>query len=145
MSKMCRGASGRRTPKSLPKASGTVWEVSGESPESVWTLESAFGLAVPGLFGDFPGPGPETSSRLSLRSEKLQNGSSPEFFNFFSRILPRILLRIFPEIFKDPSCFVSCETETRKNSPKIPAIFQCKIPGQIRKKYSRKFSGEQAK
>ena len=48
--------------------------------------------------------------------------------------MPRILLRIFPEFFEDFSCFVSWETETRKNSPKIPAIFQCKIPRQIRKK-----------
>ena len=58
----------------------------------------------------------------------------PEFFKFSSRILPRILLRIFPEFVEDFSCFVSWETETRKNSPKIPAIFQCKIPRQTRKK-----------
>ena len=62
-----------------------------------------------------------------------------------SRILPRILLRIFPEFFEDFSCFVSWETETRNNSPKIPTIFQCKIPRQIRKIYSQNFSGEQAK
>ena len=47
-----------------------------------------------------------------------------------------------PEFFKDFSCFVSWETETRKNSPKIPAIFQCKIPRQTRKKYSQNVSGE---
>ena len=69
----------------------------------------------------------------------------PEFFEFSSRILPRISLRIFPEFFEDFSCFVSWETETRKNSPKIPAIFQCKIPRQTRKKYSQNSSGEQAK
>ena len=40
----------------------------------------------------------------------------------------------FTEFFEDFSCFVSWETETRKNSPKIPAIFQCKIPRQTRKK-----------
>ena len=48
--------------------------------------------------------------------------------------MPRILLRIFPEFFEEFSCFVSWKTETRKNSPKIPAIFQCKIPRQTRKK-----------
>ena len=37
-----------------------------------------------------------------------------EFFEFSSRILPRILLRIFPEFFEDFSCFISWETETRK-------------------------------
>ena len=51
----------------------------------------------------------------------------------------------FPRIFRGLSCFVSWETETRKNSPKIPAIFQCKIPRQTRKKYSQNSSGEQAK
>ena len=34
VSKMSPGASGPGTPKSLQKVSGTVWEVSGESPES---------------------------------------------------------------------------------------------------------------
>ena len=43
----------------------------------------------------------------------------------------------FPRIFEDFSCFVSWETDTRKNSPKIPAVFQCKIPRQTRKKNSQ--------
>ena len=77
--------------------------------------------------------------------QKVAERKFPEFFEFSSRILPRILLRIFPEFFEDFSCFVSWETETRKNSPKIPAIFQCKIPRQTRKKYSNNSSGEQAK
>ena len=51
----------------------------------------------------------------------------------------------FPEFFEDFSCLVSWETETRKNSPKIPAIFQGKIPRQTRKKYSQNSSGDQAK
>ena len=50
----------------------------------------------------------------------------------------------FPEFFEDFSCFISWETETRKKSPEIPAIFQCKIPRQTRKKYSQNSSGEQA-
>ena len=64
-----------------------------------------------------------------VRSGKLQNESFPNFSNF----RPRILLRIFPEFFEDFSCFVSWETETRKNSPKIPAIFQSKFPGKHEK------------
>ena len=59
-----------------------------------------------------------------FRSEKLQNESSPIFSNFRPEFCPRILLRIFPEFFEELSCFVSWETETRKNSPKIPAFFQ---------------------
>ena len=34
-----------------------------------------------------------------------------------------MLLRIVPEFFEDFSCLISSETETSKNSPKIPAIF----------------------
>ena len=69
----------------------------------------------------------------------------PQIFQFFLPDFAPNFAPNFPEFFKDFSCFVSCETETRKNSPKIPAIFQCKIPRQIRKRYSQKFSGEQAK
>ena len=77
--------------------------------------------------------------------EKLQNESSPNFFRIFVPSSARILLRISPEIFEDFSCFVSWEAETRKNSPKIPGVFQCKIPSQIRKRNSQNLSGEQAK
>ena len=89
-------------------------------------------------------PTPLTSS-ISLQVRKVAERKFPEFFEFSSRILPQILLRSFPEKKEEFSCFVSWETETRKNSPKIPAIFQCKIPRQIRKKYSQNSSGEQAK
>ena len=65
---------------------------------------------------------------------KVAERKFPEFFEFLSRILSRISLRIFPEFFEEFSCFVSWDTETRKNSPKIPAIFQCKVPRQTRKK-----------
>ena len=77
----------------------------------------------------------------NVRSEKLQKESFPNFSNFSSRILPRILLRIFPEFFEEFSCFVSWETETRKNSPKMPAIFQCKIPRQTPKIFTKFFWG----
>ena len=47
----------------------------------------------------------------------------PEFFEFLSRISSRILLRIFPELFEEFSCFISQETETRKKSTKNPRPF----------------------
>ena len=53
--------------------------------------------------------------------------------------------RIFPEMFEEFSCFVSWETATRKNSPKTPASFQCKIPRQIPKKNPQNVFGERAK
>ena len=83
--------------------------------------------------------GPVKTLTSIIRSEKSQNESSPNFFEVLTRILPRISLRIFSEFFEDFSCFVSWETETRKNSPKIPAIFQCKIPRQILKKIHKMF------
>ena len=36
----------------------------------------------------------------------------------------------FPKLFEDFLCFIFWETATTKNSPKIPAIFQCQIPKQ---------------
>ena len=91
------------------------------------------------LFPEFICPGKNCYVR------KVAERKSPEFFEFLSRIFPRISLRIFPELFEEFSCFISWETETWKNSPKIPAIFQCKIPRQIRKDYSQNVSGEEAK
>ena len=92
---------------------------------------------------------PARTSTKKLRSEKLRADFSflrkvverkfPEFFDISSRILPRILLRIFPEFFEDFSCLVPWEMETIKNSPKMPAIFQCKIPRQTRKNIFTKF------
>ena len=70
-----------------------------------------------------------------LRSEKLQNESFPIFSNFRPEFWPEFCSEFsqnFPRTFR-ASCFVSWETETRKKSPKIPAIFQCKIPRQTRK------------
>ena len=76
-----------------------------------------------------------------LRSEKLQNESSPNFSIFRPEFCPEICSQFLEEF----SCLVSWETETRKNAPKIPGIFQCKIPRPIRRKNPQKFSGEQAK
>ena len=56
VSKMSPGAGGPGTPKSLKKVSGTVREVSGESPESVWRVF----LECSGTFWTLLGvPGPE--------------------------------------------------------------------------------------
>ena len=70
---------------------------------------------------------------ISLRSEKLQKESSPNFSN--SR----------PELFEDFSCFISWETETTINSPKIPTIFQCHIPRQTQPKQPQKVFWRAAK
>ena len=68
-----------------------------------------------------------------VRSEKWQTESSPNFSNFCPEFPPEFC----SENFEEFSCFASQETETRKNSPKIPALFQCKIPRQMRKNYSQ--------
>ena len=48
--------------------------------------------------------------------------------------------RILLQIFEDFSCFISWEMEVAtKNSPRIPAIFQSKIPRQIRRKIHKHF------
>ena len=77
--------------------------------------------------------------RHVVRPEYLQNESSPNFSNFRPGCYPEFCSRIFPEFLEEFSCFifVSWETETRKKSPKIPAIFQCKIPRQIPNKKSQ--------
>ena len=57
------------------------------------------------FFGVFP----DLSGQRSCRTK---------VFEFSSRSLPRILLRIFPEFLEEFSCFVSWDTETRKIHPK---------------------------
>ena len=59
----------------------------------------------------------------------------PVFFEFS----PRILLRIFPEVVQDFSCFISWAMETTKNSPKIAAIFQRQSPGTVKEKNHESF------
>ena len=113
-----------RTPKTLKKVSGTLQK---HSPDTFRRLS-----------GDFPDC-PRDFFETFCQVRKVAERKFPEFFEFSSRILPRILLRIFPEFFEEFSCFVSWETETRKNSPKFLAIFQCKIPRQTRKKIFTKF------
>ena len=79
-----------------------------------------------------------------VRSSKLQSESSPNFSNFRPEFFPNFAPN-FPRFFEEFSCFFLWETETRKNLPKIPAIFQCKIPRQIGRKNPQHFSGERSK
>ena len=57
------------------------------------------------------------------------------FANFRPEFCPRVLLRIFPEIF-ELSCFVSWETETRKNHQHF---FNAKFPGKFEEKSIKVF------
>ena len=59
---------------------------------------------------------PEIPEFLGQRSGRTK---VPRIFRIF---LPNFALRIFPEFFEEFSCFVSQETKTRKNLPKIPAL-----------------------
>ena len=72
-----------------------------------------------------------------VRWEESQNESSSKFLNFCSEFCPPPnFASNFPRIF-----FVLrlWETETRKNSPKVPTILQWKIPRQIRRKNHKSF------
>ena len=85
---------------------------------------------------------PSSAAVNIVRSEKLQNESFPNFRISHPNLSPN-LVRILPEIFQDFSCFVSCETETRKIHQKSPP-FSMPIPQAKWKKSSQKFSGEWA-
>ena len=102
--------------------------------------------STPFLAGTSPSTLPSTFGGLGvlLGQESCRTKVSRIFRIFVPNFAPNFAPN-FPRIFDDFSHFVSWETETRKNSPKIPAIFQCKIPRQTPKKYSQNSSGEQAK
>ena len=73
-----------------------------------------------------------------IRSEKLQNESVPEFFEFSSQILPRI--------FEEFSCFVSWDGDQKKFTKNLRHFHQCKIPRQIRREIHKSFlESEQSK
>ena len=80
-----------------------------------------------------------------VRSEKLQNESFPNVRIFF----PNFALNFapdFPQIFKEFSCFVSWETETRKIHLKSPPFYHCKTPREVRRKIHKTFlESEQSK
>ena len=74
-----------------------------------------------------------------IKVRKAAERKFPEFFDFLSRIFPRILLRIFPEFFEEFSCFVSWETETRKKFTKHPRHFSMQNSQANTKKKITKF------
>ena len=77
-----------------------------------------------------------------FRSEKLQNGSSP----MFRIIISEFAQNFAPDTFEEFLCFISFYAETIESSPKkTPAVFQCQMPNQIRRKQSQRNSGEQAR
>ena len=60
-----------------------------------------------------------------------------------SRISPQNLPRIFPDFFlRSCRALFGGKRRPEKKSPKIPVIFQCKIPRHVRRKNSQKFCGE---
>ena len=70
-----------------------------------------------------------------LRSEKLQNESSPNFSNFCPGFCPEFFSEFSPNFSRIYRASFRGDTETRKNSPKIPAIFfNAKFPGKKKKK-----------
>ena len=108
------------------------------SPPSSHLFPGTLPSTLPGTFGDLGVLSPVAGRWDSnVRSDKLQNESSPNFSKFCPEFSPEFCSEFSPNFFEDFSCFVSWETETRKNSPKSPAIFQCKIPRQTRKNYSQ--------
>ena len=76
-----------------------------------------------------------------VRSDKLQNESSPIFSHFRLEFCSEFC----SEFSEDFSCFMLWDSETTKNSPKKPAIFQCQIAQANSNKNPQKFSWEQAK
>ena len=92
--------------------------------------------------------------RRFLRAKKSLNDFGPEglrpviitimefheFFEFSSRIFSQIFLRIF----LDFSSFFRASFPRQQKFTKIPAIFQCQIPRQIRKKNSQNLPGNEA-
>ena len=92
----------------------------------------------PGCPGTRPQTFPGALRRHTVRSEKLQNESSPNFSNFRPGFSPEFSSEFSPKVLR---IFVLCfpGNGDHENSPKITAIFQCQIPSQIRKKYSQFF------
>ena len=72
--------------------------------------------------------------------KKVAERKFPEFFTFSSRILPRILLRIFPKFFEEFSCFVSWQTETKsKFHQDSPPFFNAKFPCKLEENTHKSF------
>ena len=88
-----------------------------------------------------------TVHKLFWGNESGQKSCRTKFPNFriFVPNFVRILPRIFPEFFEEFLASFRGKRGPEKISPKIPAIFQCKIPRQVQRKNPQKFSGERAK
>ena len=69
----------------------------------------------------------------------------PNFLNFYPEFPPEFHSEFSPNFSRSFSCFISQETETIINSSKIPALFQCKIPRQIRKNHKMFLESGQSK
>ena len=81
-----------------------------------------------------------------VRSEKWQNESSPSFSNFRPEFCPEFCSEFSPNFFEEFSGLrFMGNGDQKKFTMKIPAIFQWKIPTQIRKINSQNVSGERAK
>ena len=80
-----------------------------------------------------------------VRTEKLQNESFPNFWNFRPGFCPEFCSEFSPNFSRTFRASFRGRRRPEKIHQKIPAIFQCKIPRQTRKNYSQNSSGEQAK
>ena len=113
-------------------------------------IEKRPGVATPpppACYRDLSGPSgpkcfcgsvPEKSGGNVVRSEKLQNETSRIFRICLPNILPNFPPN-FPRLIR--GFFVLCFPRKRRPQKftKIPALFQCQIPRQIRKKHLRKY------
>ena len=84
-------------------------------------------------------PDSRESIRRFVRSGKSQSESSPNFSNFCPEFCPEFLSEFSPNFLRSFRASFRGKRRPDKNSPKIPAMFECKIPRQIRKKNSQMF------
>ena len=152
----------KKSEKSLPGppalGSQKVWKKSRKSPKSQEkSRKCLFGTRKSSASGqlslNFPPPRPFqnincfnvviSASLRNLRGYFLGQKSCrrkvPIFFEFSSRILPRILLRNCPEFFEEFSCFDSWEKETRKIHQTSPPFFNAKFPDIFEEKIHESF------
>ena len=101
----------------------------------------------PPLSVDPTHPFRDTGSRLlgkNVLARKVAERKFPELFEFSFRILPRILLRIFPNFSRTFRASFRGRRRSKKIHQKSPPFFNAKVQANT-KKYSQNSSGEQAK
>ena len=97
------------------------------------------------FWAGYPCEHPAKSFGLALQIDSSESPNSlgqesrspkvPRIFRIFvPNFAPSFSPNFFPKFLRSFRASFRGEMETRKNSPKIPAIFKCKIPRQIRKK-----------